>query len=213
MKYPGILGPGKKKHTFVHLFQYDMPTQLIQYLIAFHEVPENIIQHYAALWKPYELSKKQTLTVPGQTEKYLYFVLEGVQKSYFLHNGKEHVIAFAHGPSISGIPESFFLQRPSRYYLETVTDSYMIRIPFDLHYRFLLEHREIETLFRKIMEIFLDGVIQRQHEIMALSMEDRFKAFTSRSSRLLNIIPHKDIASYLRIDPTNFSKLMNSIKV
>lgn len=187
--------------------------QLIQYFTSFHPVPMQVIEQYAALWKPYELSKKQTMTVPGQTEKYLYFVIEGVQKSFFLHNGKEHVIAFAHEPSISGIPESFFLQQPSRYYLETVTDSKMLRVPFDKHHQFLQREREIETLFRIILECFLDGVIHRQHEIMALSMEDRFKAFTSRSARLLNTIPHKDIASYLRIDPTNFSKLMNSIKI
>ena len=77
----------------------------------------------------------------------------------------------------------------------------------------MAEHREIETLFRKITEFFLKGVIQRQHEIMALSMEERFRIFMDRSAHLLQSIPQKDIASYLNIDPTNFSKLINKIRI
>lgn len=149
----------------------------------------------------------------GQVEKYLYFVISGVQKSYYFYKGKEHVIAFAYPPSFSGIPESFFTQTPSRYYLETITDSSFLRISFEQHQQFMVEHREIETLFRKITEIFLYGVIQRQHEMMALSTEDRFRAFVNRSAHLLQIIPQKDIASYLGIDATNFSKLINRIRI
>jgi hypothetical protein len=75
------------------------------------------------------------------------------------------------------------------------------------------EHRAIETLFRKVLELFLDGVIQRQHEIMALNMEERFTAFVKRSPHLLQTIPQKDLAAYLRIDATNFSKLINRIRI
>ena len=153
------------------------------------------------------------MTAPGQTEKHLYFVKEGIQKSYYLHEDKAHIIAFAYAPSFSGIPDSFFTQTPSKYYLETITDSHYLRISYEQHQRFMKEHRAIETLFRKITESFLVGVIQRQHEIMALNMEERFTAFVKRSPHLLQLIPHKDIASYLRIDATNFSKLMNSIRI
>jgi hypothetical protein len=74
-------------------------------------------------------------------------------------------------------------------------------------------HREIETLFRKATEFFLVGLLERYYELMALSMEGRFKAFVKRSPHLLGTIAQKDLASYLRIDSTNFSKLMNSIRI
>jgi len=153
------------------------------------------------------------MKMPGQTEKHFYFVLSGIQKSYYLHNDKAHIIAFAYPPSFSGIPESFLTQTPSRYYLETITKSTFLRISYDQHQTFMLEHRAIETLYRKITEGFLNGVIQRQHELMALSMEDRFRVFVDRSAHLLQIISQKDIASYLNIDPTNFSKLINRIRI
>ncbi|GAB5525750.1 MAG: hypothetical protein Roseis2KO_36220 [Roseivirga sp.] len=182
-------------------------------LTRFHSVNGPVLKEYTSLWKETEASKKQTLTVPGQVEKHLYFIYEGIQKSYYLHGNKEHIIAFAYPPSFSGIPESFFTQTPSRYYLESITDARLLRISYEQHLQFMTNHREIETLFRKITESFLNGVIQRQHEIMALDMEDRFKVFVKRSPHLLQLLPQKDIASYLRIDPTNFSKLINRIPI
>ena len=153
------------------------------------------------------------MTAPGETEQYVYFVLEGIQKSYYLSEDKAHIIAFAYAPSFSGIPESFFTQTPSRYYLETITESHFLRISYDVHIKLLEDHREIETLYRKALEGFLYGVIERQHELLAFDMETRFRTFVKRSPHLLNMVAQKDLASYLRIDPTNFSKLMNSIQI
>ena len=153
------------------------------------------------------------MTEAGKTERQLYFVKEGIQKSYYLNEGKQHVMFFAYAPSFSGVVESFLSQTPSRYYLETVTDSEFLRIPYARHAELIREHRDLETLFRKITETFLLGMIERHHELMAMNTETRFKNFVSRSAHLLNMVPHKDIASYLRIDPTNFSKLINSVKI
>lgn len=186
---------------------------LKSYLKSFHDVNDTILDKYILLWNEFNISKKQTMIVPGQIEKHFYFVLSGLQKSFYLHREKEHVIAFAYPPSFSGIPESFLTQSPSNYYLETISKSKFLRISYEQHQKFMLEHREIETLFRKLTEFFLKGVIQRQHEVMALSMEERFRIFVGRSSHLLQIIPQKDIASYLNISPTNFSKLINKIRI
>lgn len=75
------------------------------------------------------------------------------------------------------------------------------------------EYREIETLFRKATEYWLIGMIHRYFELMAYDIEQRFKSFASRSPHLFGLVSHKDLASYLRIDQTNFSKLFNKIKM
>lgn len=186
---------------------------LSEFLNTIYSVPADVLELYTSHWKPYNLSRKTIMTAPGDTEKYMYFVKSGIQKSYYQTDNKQHVIAFAYAPSFSGIPESFFTQTPSRYFLETITDSKFIRISFDKHQQMMKEHREIETLFRKATEFFLVGVLQRQHELMALDIETRFKEFVKRSPHLLQMVSQKDLASYLRMDSTNFSKFMNSIKI
>ena len=184
-----------------------------EFLSRFHEVNEDILQDYIAHWSTYELSKKTIMTAPGETERYWYYVKEGIQKSYYQVGQKQHIIAFTYPPSFSGIPESFFSQSPSKYYLETLSDSQFLRISYTQHQQLMQKHREIETLFRKATEFFLIGMLERYYELMAYDIKTRFTSFVKRSPHLLSTIPHKDLASYLRIDSTNFSKLINRVKI
>lgn len=184
-----------------------------EFLHKIYPVPGDILTEYLSYWEEFELPAKTVMTAPGQTEQYLYFVLEGIQKSYYLTDSKIHVIAFIYAPSFSGIPESVFTKKPSKYYLETISKSTFIRIPLDTHEKLIEKHRELETLFRKYTEQILVGVLERYYELMAFDIETRFKSFMKRSPHLLNMVSQKDLASYLRIDPTNFSKLINRIRV
>lgn len=183
------------------------------FLSEIHKVDDSILDEYISHWAEYVVPKKTIMTAPGETERYWYYVIEGIQKSYYLNENKQHIIAFTYPPSFSGIPESFFPQTPSKYFLETITDSKFLRISFEKHQQLMQEHREIETLFRKGTELLLIGVLQRYYELMAFDIETRFKVFVKRSPHLLKIISQKDLASYLRIDSTNFSKLINSIRI
>ncbi|MEM9329374.1 MAG: cyclic nucleotide-binding domain-containing protein [Bacteroidota bacterium] len=173
----------------------------------------DILDEYISHWTAYRAPKRTIMTAPGETERYLYFVLEGVQKAYHRHDDKQHIMAFTYAPSFSGIPESFLTQTPSRYYLETITESSFLRLPFEKHQQLMHEHRAIETLFRKGTEHLLIGMLERYHELMVYDIHERFKIFTRRSPHLFRLVTHKDLASYLRIDATNFSKLYNSIKI
>lgn len=187
--------------------------QLRTFMNAIHPVEEEAMNNYLNFWKPFDASRRTILTRPEETERYMYFVLDGIQKSYYQLEDKQHVIAFTYPPSFSGIPESFLSQTPSRYFLECISEGHFLRITYENHQKAMQEYRSIETLFRKATELILGGVIQRHHELMALTIEQRFKAFVSRSPHLFNTIPQKDIASYLRIDPTNLSKLLGSIRI
>lgn len=179
----------------------------------FHPVDDEVLNAYLSHFVEYTEPAKSILTTAGKTEHYLYLVLEGIQKSYYLTEGKQHVIAFTYPPSFSGIPDSFLTQKPSNYFLETITDSHFLRLPYEKHQELLAKYRSIETLFRKATEQILIGVLQRHYELMAYTIEERFRAFMARSPHLMNMVPHKDLASYLRIDPTNFSKLLSSVKI
>ncbi len=183
------------------------------FLTQIHEVDDKVLEEYLFCWTEYTVPKNTIMTSVGETERYMYFVIDGIQKSYYLNKNKEHIIAFTYSPSFSGIPESFFNQSPSKYYLTTITDSKFLRISFEKHQELMLKHRSIETLFRKATELLLIDTLNRYYELMAYDIETRFKNFTSRSPHLLQMIAQKDLASYLRIDPSNFSKLLGRVKI
>ena len=184
-----------------------------KFLAKIHTVENEIIEEYLSFWTEYSVPKNTIMTSKGDTERYMYFVISGVQKSYYLNKNKEHIIAFTYFPSFSGIPESFLNQSPSNYFLTTITDSKFLRISFEKHQELMSKYRPIETLFRKATELLLIETLKRYHELMAFDIETRFVNFTTRSPHLLQMVSQKDLASYLRIDPSNFSKLLGSIKI
>ncbi|MFV1884371.1 MAG: Crp/Fnr family transcriptional regulator [Balneola sp.] len=187
--------------------------ELKTFLKNIHPVPESVLDEYVSSWTEFDLPKKTVMTAPDQKEEYLYYILEGIQKSYYLHDDKFHVIAFTYAPGFTGIIDSVLTGIPSKYYLETISDSRFIRIPLSKHDELLNRHRSLETMYRKYNERVLVGLLDRYFELMAYDIETRFKAFMSRSPHLLSMVSQKDLASYLRIDSTNFSKLINKIRI
>ena len=183
------------------------------FLLNIHNIEKNVLNEYISHWNEISVPRKTIMTAQGETQKYLYFVLEGVQKSYYLKDDKEHIIAFSFAPSISTIPESFLTQTPSKCYLETISHSRFLRIPYKKHQELMLEYRDIETLFRKITEFYLVEMVERHYQLMSHDIESRFQSLTKKYPYLINMVSNKDLASYLRIDSTNFSKLLNSVKI
>jgi CRP-like cAMP-binding protein len=183
--------------------------ELKKFLLQFSEVPDEDLDLVFLKLEIVSFERKEIMTREGQVEKYLYFVLDGIQRGYHLKNGKEFTVAFTYYPSFSGIPESLLSKSPSKYYLETITPSTLIRIPYHFMEELAITRRSIDHLIRKICERFILGLSERNFELLSASMEERFSIFMKRSGHLINKIPHKYLASYLGIDPTNFSKLMN----
>lgn len=194
-----------------NLDKYLLPIK--EYLDKIYEVDEEILLNYFSYWKEENYPAKTILTAAGETQKVMYFILEGVQKSYQIANSKEHIIEFTYYPSFSGIPDSFLTQTPSKYYLETISKTRLIKISYEKHQELMIQYREIETLFRKLTELILFSIIDRHYEQISLDMKSRFISNLNKRPELLNLVSQKDLASYLSIDPTNLSKLINSVKI
>ncbi|MFK7922389.1 MAG: Crp/Fnr family transcriptional regulator [Bacteroidia bacterium] len=181
--------------------------QLLQKLVyASQELSPEIWDEFVQPWEEISLGRRQFLTQPGEVERYLYVVLEGVQRGYCLQGDREITVAFTYTPSYSGIPESFLSQKPSTYFLETLTDSRFLRISRESLTNLCDKHHMVERWGRLIAEAVLIGLAARQHEIMAFSAGEKFEAFMTRSRHLLQLIPHKYIASYLAMQPETFSR-------
>lgn len=179
----------------------------------FHELSQKDFDLLMKDFTPRSAKKGELLLKPGEIQKSIFLVLDGIQMSYFDSGNKIHVIAFTYPPSLLAIPESFMFQKPSPNFLQCISDTQLLELSFDRLQGLFNESQQIERLFRKITELILAGILYRHTELHSQSMEQRFISFTKRSPHLLQFVPHKYIASYLNIDPTNFSKLFNSVKI
>ncbi|SJZ43308.1 cAMP-binding domain of CRP or a regulatory subunit of cAMP-dependent protein kinases [Chitinophaga eiseniae] len=156
--------------------------------------------------------KGTAIVVPGQVQRDLYFVKSGVQMAYLEADDKTYVIDFSYAPALCAIAESFSFQAPSKYFLTCLTDTEMACLPHAQLQQLLDQSRSVERLFRRMIERMLADMVDMHINLRAMTIEERYRAFCSKSPELLHLVPHKYIASYLGIDPTNFSKLFNQVR-
>lgn len=198
-------------------FQPTMPDaihQLKQLVQAIQPIPEADWDDFARIWHPFSAKRKIPLTVAGETENYLYFVAEGAQRVYYVdEQGREATLVFSYAPSFGGVVDSLLLQQPSRYYYETLTASSFLRVSFADLQAFMPQHRAVETMIRLGITQALSGVLERLVELQCYSSADKFRTLLRRSPHILRVVPHKYLANYIGVDPTNFSKLLNGIKL
>lgn len=187
--------------------------QLYQLVQATYPVSDKSFAALAAPWQEVVAKRKQLLTRVDEVEKYLYFVLEGVQRAYFEHNEREATLVFSYAPSFSGVLDSFFTQTPSRFCLETLTASRLMRIHYNDLMQLMETQPEIERWVRVALSQVLKGTLERQVELLSFSAEEKFRALLKRSPHVLNLIPQKYLASYIGIDETTFSKMISSIRL
>ncbi len=188
--------------------------QLKQFVQQVHPLEPAILEDFSRIWQPFSAKRKTILTAAGETEKYLYFVVEGIQRAYAANDeGRDTTLAFMYPPSFAGVADSFLLQQPSRYFFETLTPSVFLRTDFRQFDALLQRHPLLERWLRQAVSHALSGVLARQIELQSMSAEQRFRALLTRSPHILNLIPHKYLANYLGMDATNFSKFLTTVRV
>lgn len=187
---------------------------LKHFLYAAYPLKDNEWERMSAIWQPFACKRKTILTTAGETERYLYFVLEGVQRGFYIGTDKqEATIVFMYAPSFSGIADSFLTQTPSKFFLETITASKFLRTTYKQIEELMNEFPNIQRMVLQLTAFALKGVLERQVEIQCFSAEEKFRTLLKRSPHVLQIIPHKYLASYLGIDATTFSKLLGSVRL
>lgn len=192
-----------------------METDLLRAFVnKLHPLSSEESEAFVAGWKPLTVKRKTLLTAAGEKEKYLYFVLEGVQRAFYLAgDNREATIVFTYPPSFSGVADSLLTGTPSEYYMETITASRFLRIGAEQMQQVMQKYPNILKMVLNLTAMALKGVLFRQIELQCFTNEEKFRALMKRSPHILNLVPHKYIASYLGMDPTNFSKLLSSVKI
>lgn len=188
--------------------------QLRQLVNKFHPLSDNDWEAFSSLWIEFSAKRKEQLTHAGEKEKYLYFVIDGIQRVYYFdEQQREATIVFTYPPSFGGVIDSCMLQQPSRYFYETLTPSLFLRASAVELLNLIESNTAIETMVRKGITGTLSGIMERLVELQCYSSEERFKKLLQRSPHILQLIPHKYLANYIGIDATNFSKLINHVRI
>ena len=169
---------------------------------------------FSDCWQELTVGKNQTITVAGSVERHLYFIVDGVQRVVYLdEKDREATLLFTYAPSFGGIIDSLLLQQPSRYYYETLSSSVLLAVSYDKLSKLIDERTAINKFVTKALTISLSGLLERLAELQSLTSEEKFRKLLKRSPHILQLVPQRYLASYIGIDATNFSKLMNRVRI
>lgn len=175
---------------------------------------EDDIQAFSSVLQPFNAKRRELLTSRDTTEKYLYIILSGSQRIYSIDKqGRESTLVFTYAPSFGGMIDSFLGQHPSLFYYETLTASSFLRISHNELLALAQERPAIYSFMLHGIGQAFTGILTRMMELQNATSEERFRLLLERSPHILQLVPQKYLAGYLGMDPTNFSKLINRIRL
>lgn len=177
-------------------------------LEQFSPLPDDVWREVRRPWHVRPVRRGEILTRDGQTERMFALVLKGTQRVYFTTPaGDEITVAFTYPYFYSGIPSSFFLQEPSAYVLEAVTDGEMLATDYESLRPLLDRYRELERWAWRLLATALAGRGKRERDMLTLTAEERYQRLLREAPHLLQLVALKHLASYLGMTPETLSRV------
>ena len=176
-------------------------------------LPVQAWESFAGIWEKHTYQRKEVITRVDETEDFLYFVIKGVQRVYYSDgDGRESTLVLTYPHSFGGVVDSFLLRNLSRYYYEALSASTLLRTSYIQLKAVCETHPEVDDLIRQATYVTLSGLLERMADLQSLTSTEKMQKLLERSPQILNLVSHRYLANYLGIDPTNFSKLLNSVR-
>ncbi len=154
-----------------------------------------------------EFKKKSHLLREGQTANYIYFIEQGLMKSFYIKDGVEINSWFMKENDFIVAVNSFFTRTESYEFIEAIEDSTV----------YLLSYNHLQSLYKEFMEFNIIGRIitekyyvlseQRQYVLRKQKAEERLAILMETQPELFQRVSRKDIASYLGLSMETLSRI------
>ena len=112
--------------------------------------------------------------------------------------------------SLSGVPDSFFLQTPSAYTLDALTDGHVLAAEHGAFMALLNRNRELERWAWRLFAAAGAGRAKRERELLTLSAEERYRRLLREAPHVLQLVAQKHVASYLGMSPETLSRVRSA---
>lgn len=163
------------------------------------------------LWqKDVCLKRNEFLKVKGSTDLQLYFVVSGSLRVFIEDEFEEHTIRFGYKNSFIAALDSFISEKPSDFYIQAIKKSELKVVHKSAFMRFIESDPQNLSLWHRILAQLIFQQMEREIDILTHSPVERYKRVLERSPQLFQEVPHKYIASYLRMSPETLSRIKKS---
>ena len=159
-----------------------------------------------------EVPKKELLLRDGERADYLYVVLSGMLRSYYIRDGVEITNRFMREHHIVVSVNSFYLRRPGYEFIESMEPSVLARIHYQTLQELYKDFIEFNYTARVLTEHYFSSSEERLYLLRKQKAEDRYLFFMEHYPELLNRVPLGNIASFLGMNLETLSRIRRKIK-
>ena len=166
---------------------------------------------FSSKLKKFNYTKRNKLVDVGEIENNLSFIEKGIVRFYIPKPDNDITFGFGFEKSFISAYDSFISRSPSRYVIETMTDSTMWTISYsDLQE--VYEQSDIGNFIgRKTAEDLYLKKSDRELSLLSMTAEERYLHLFKERPDLFLKIPMKYIASYIGITPQALSRIRRRI--
>jgi CRP-like cAMP-binding protein len=180
---------------------------LIGYLSAITKLSTAFIGELRSGLDQEQYKPHQIIHAAGQVENRLWYIETGFARSYYFdQSGKEHTLSFYLENEIIFSYKGFW-REATDYYLEVLTPTNLISLPYESLYRLMEQHAETRTLIdvftrqRYYQELF-------KSRLMTWTAAERYYQFRKANPDIFKLASIRLIASFLNMTRENLSRLM-----
>ena len=167
--------------------------------------------NHANLWKKeITLKRNEYLKVEGSNDTNLYYVEEGSLRIFVVDEVEEHTIRFGYQGNFIAALDIFISENPSPFYIQALKKTIVKVVSKSDYISFLKSHVVNLELWDTLLQGLIIQQLEREIDILTSSPIERYKRVLKRSPQLFQEIPHKHIASYLRMTPETLSRIKKS---
>lgn len=139
------------------------------------------------------------------------FVGKGMLRQFYYKNGKDVTEHFSYEGCIVMCIESLLKQEPTRLMVETLEPAIIYKLPYDMLQILIQDNKEINTLYRKILEYSLIVSQIKADSWRFEAARERYNLLFERHPEIIKRAPLAHIASYLLMTPETLSRVRAGI--
>ncbi|MCB0791691.1 MAG: Crp/Fnr family transcriptional regulator [Flavobacteriales bacterium] len=176
-------------------------------LSALTPVDDEAWKAFAPLLEPVGWKKDAHLVRPGERVRHAHFLEEGIVRVYHSHGGTEYNKTFFVAGMFPTALTALLTNTPCRLGFQALTPARTLRFPFAAFQDLFVEHRCLETIMRRVLEIEWSN--KERHDIRMVTEDATANYLTFRKELpgLEDLVPQYHIASYLGVTPVQLSRI------
>lgn len=193
-----------------NLYQLNMQQEnkLLYYLKKWTTITEADEALILQAFEPVSIRKKEALLAADQTCNYLYFITKGCLRSYYTDSkGVEQIYQIRMDNNWISDLESFFSHQPSKYNIQALEDTKLLRITNQGLENLLSQIPSLERYFRILFQKAYINALDRLNATMRESAHYRYNRLLQEHPEVFQRVPLTYIASYLGVAPESLSRI------